>query len=56
MGLDTVVVFTLTTTANGTHMRVEQSGFPQGSEQYFRGAEMGWTGFLGKLEGVVAKA
>ncbi len=55
MGLDTVVAFTLTPTASGTHLRVEQSGFPMGGDQYFNGARMGWTAFLGKLDGVVEK-
>jgi uncharacterized protein YndB with AHSA1/START domain len=55
MGLQSVVTFTLTATATGTQLRVEQSGFPaQGGDQYFKGAQYGWQGFLTKLEGVLA--
>lgn len=54
MGMETIVSFTLTPTAAGTHLRVEQAGFPAGGEQYFQGAKWGWNKFLGSLEGVVA--
>jgi uncharacterized protein YndB with AHSA1/START domain len=55
MGLTSVVTLTLTATATGTHLRVEQSGFPaQGGDQYFQGAQYGWTGFLKRLDGVVS--
>jgi uncharacterized protein YndB with AHSA1/START domain len=57
MGLDTVVDFTLTPTTTGTHLRVEQSGFPaEGGDQYFNGAKWGWTNFLNKLDTVVERA
>ncbi len=54
MGLETVVTFTLTATAAGTHLRMEQSGFPGTDTPYYKGASYGWQSFLGKLEQVVA--
>lgn len=56
MGLRTVVEWTLTPTpgGSGTHLRMEQSGFPAaGGAGYYNGAIAGWTSFIGKLEGVV---
>jgi uncharacterized protein YndB with AHSA1/START domain len=55
MGMRTMVTFTLTATATGTELRVEQSGFPtaQGTERFFKGAQYGWQSFLTKLDGVV---
>lgn len=53
MGLKSVVTFTLTATAAGTHLRMEQSGFPSTESASYRGATYGWQGFLGKLEQVV---
>jgi uncharacterized protein YndB with AHSA1/START domain len=54
LGLQTVVTFTLTATATGTQLRMEQSGFPaQGGDRYFNGAQHGWKAFLAKLDGVV---
>ena len=52
-GLENVVTFTLTPTDAGTHLRMEQAGFPQDGEQYYQGAKWGWQKFLGNLEGVV---
>lgn len=54
-GLKSVVTFTLTPTATGTHLRVEQSGFRPEQKQAFGGAHAGWKEFLGKLEQVVAR-
>jgi uncharacterized protein YndB with AHSA1/START domain len=54
LGLESVVTFTLTPTAGGTHLRMEQSGFPSTDSPYYQGASYGWQGFLGKLEQVVA--
>lgn len=56
MGPDSVVTFTLAPTASGARLRMEQSGFPADATQNLRGAEYGWTNFLGKLEQVVARA
>jgi uncharacterized protein YndB with AHSA1/START domain len=55
MGLESTVTWTLTPTATGTHLRMEQSGFRTDQEQAFRGAHVGWQRFLGQLESVVAK-
>jgi uncharacterized protein YndB with AHSA1/START domain len=52
--LGSVVTFTLTPTENGTHVRVEQSGFGENQDQAYNGAKWGWQNFMGKLEGVVA--
>jgi uncharacterized protein YndB with AHSA1/START domain len=56
MGLETVVTFTVTPTAAGARLRMEQSGFPADAAQNIRGAEYGWNNFLGRLEQVVAGA
>ncbi len=56
MGLTLVVTFTLTATATGAHLRVEQAGFPsQGGDAYYNGAQYGWQTFLGKLGAVVGR-
>lgn len=57
LGLETVVTFTLTPEQGGTMLRMEQSGFRQGSEneRYYQGANYGWQKFLGNLEQVLAK-
>jgi uncharacterized protein YndB with AHSA1/START domain len=56
LGLETVVTFTLTPTAAGTHLRMEQAGFPSDRPQNYNGAKYGWQQFLGKLEQVLARA
>jgi uncharacterized protein YndB with AHSA1/START domain len=53
-GLNSVVTFTLTPSAKGTHLRVEQSGFRPDQKQAYGGAHAGWKEFLGKLDGVLA--
>jgi len=55
MGLKSVVTWTLTPTATGTHLRVEQAGFPQDNERAYRGATFGWQSFVGKLADVLAR-
>jgi uncharacterized protein YndB with AHSA1/START domain len=55
MGLDFVVLFTLTAAGGGTQLRMEQSGFRPGQEQAYKGANYGWQKFLGNLERVVAE-
>ena len=52
--LRSIVTFTLTPTATGTHLRVEQSGFRPEQKQAFGGAKLGWQQFLQKLETLVA--
>ncbi|HYZ48409.1 MAG TPA: SRPBCC domain-containing protein [Sphingomonas sp.] len=54
--LKSVVVFTLTPTPAGTHLRMEQSGFRPDQKQAFGGAKLGWPQFLAKLEQVLAAA
>jgi uncharacterized protein YndB with AHSA1/START domain len=55
LGMESVVVFTLTPTDSGTHVRVEQSGFRPGQEANYKGAQYGWRKFIGNLERVVAE-
>jgi len=55
MGVGTAVTFTLTPTATGTHLRVEQSGFRRDQAQAFAGAIYGWKNFLGKLDALLAR-
>jgi uncharacterized protein YndB with AHSA1/START domain len=54
--LTSVVTFTLTQTATGTHLRMEQSGFRPDQKQAFGGAKQGWQQFFGNLEQVLARA
>ena len=54
-GLESVVTWTLTPTDDGTHLRMEQSGFRPDQQQAFKGAQYGWQKFLTALEAVVAK-
>lgn len=54
--LKSTVTFTLTPTATGTHLRVEQAGFRPDQKQAFGGAHAGWKQFLDKLEQVAGKA
>lgn len=55
-GLESTVVWTLTATNTGTHLRMEQSGFRPDQEQAFQGAQYGWQQFFGNLEQLVARA
>jgi uncharacterized protein YndB with AHSA1/START domain len=55
MGLVSVVVWTLVATANGTLIRMEQTGFREDQEANYQGATYGWRKFLGELERVLAK-
>ena len=54
LGLESVVVFTLDATKDGTRMRMEQSGFRPDQEAAYKGAKHGWQKFLEGLERVVA--
>ncbi len=54
-GLKSVVTFTLTPTAAGTRLSVEQTGFRPDQKQAFGGAHAGWRRFLETLEQVVAR-
>jgi uncharacterized protein YndB with AHSA1/START domain len=55
LGFESVVTFTLTPTAAGTHLRMEQSGFRPDQEANYRGATYGWQKFLTSLERVLAR-
>ena len=52
--LNSVVTFSLSPTATGTHLRMEQSGFRPDQKQAYGGAKAGWPEFLAKLEQVLA--
>jgi len=54
MGLESVVSWTLTPTATGTNLRMEQAGFRADQEQAYQGAKYGWRQFFGKLEQALA--
>lgn len=53
--LKSVVTWTLTPTANGTSLRMEQSGFRQDQPRYYQGARDGWPQFLDRLERVLER-
>jgi uncharacterized protein YndB with AHSA1/START domain len=53
MGMESVVAWTLTQTKGGTHVRMEQSGFPSEESANYKGASYGWQKFIGGLERVV---
>jgi uncharacterized protein YndB with AHSA1/START domain len=55
LGLETVVTWTLTQTATGTHLRMEQTGFRPDQHQAYQGAKYGWPRFFGNLEQVLAR-
>ncbi len=54
-GLESIVTWTLTPTSTGTHLRMEQSGFPPDQEQAYKGAQGGWKQFFTALEKVLAR-
>ncbi|HVY04038.1 MAG TPA: SRPBCC domain-containing protein [Caulobacterales bacterium] len=54
--LQSVVTFTLTPSAAGTHLRMEHAGFRPDQRQAFGGANAGWRQFLAKLEETLARA
>jgi uncharacterized protein YndB with AHSA1/START domain len=53
LGLDSVVLFTLTPAEGGTHVSVEQYGFRPDQQAAYKGAHYGWQKFFGELEGVL---
>jgi uncharacterized protein YndB with AHSA1/START domain len=55
MGLESVVAWILTPTENGTHLRMEHSGFPSEEGANYKGAKYGWQKFIGNLELVVER-
>jgi uncharacterized protein YndB with AHSA1/START domain len=54
-GLESVVTWTLTATAQGTHLRMEQSGFRPDQQQAYQGAKFGWQKFFAALEQTLAR-
>jgi uncharacterized protein YndB with AHSA1/START domain len=55
-GLESVVTWTLTPAAAGTHLRMEQTGFKPEQDKAYQGAQYGWPRFFANLEQVLAKA
>jgi uncharacterized protein YndB with AHSA1/START domain len=53
--IDTVVTFTLTPTAAGTHLSLVQSGFRPDQKKNFGGARYGWRMMGGKLVDLLAR-
>jgi uncharacterized protein YndB with AHSA1/START domain len=53
--LKSIVTWTLTSTGNGTHLRMEQSGFRPDQPRYYQGAKGGWPQFFANLERVLAR-
>jgi uncharacterized protein YndB with AHSA1/START domain len=53
LGLDSVVLWTLTPAEGGTHVRMEQSGFRPDQQAAYQGAKYGWQRFFGGLERVL---
>jgi uncharacterized protein YndB with AHSA1/START domain len=54
-GLQSVVTWTLTPTATGTNLRMEQSGFRPDQQHFYEGARSGWQHFFSALENVLAR-
>ena len=54
-GTDTVVTFTLTPTASGTALRVEQSGFAADNKAAIKGANASWRLFLKALDELLTR-
>jgi uncharacterized protein YndB with AHSA1/START domain len=55
LGMESLVTFTLTPTGNGTHLRMEHSGFRPDQEANYKGANYGWQKFIGNLQRVVER-
>lgn len=53
--LKSVVRWTLTPTAAGTRLRMEQEGFQPEQQPYYRGAQAGWPRFFTSLEAVLTR-
>jgi len=53
MGLDSVVLFILTPSDGGTHLRMEHSGFRPDQQQAYGGAKYGWQNFFNRMEQVL---
>ena len=53
--LQSVVTFTLSRTAVGTRLRMEQAGFRPDQKRAFGGARSGWGQFMDRLDQTLAK-
>ncbi|MFM9857579.1 SRPBCC domain-containing protein [Pseudoxanthobacter sp. M-2] len=53
--LKSVVTFTLTPTATGTRLRMEQTGFRPNQTPFLEGARAGWPRFLEALDALLAR-
>jgi uncharacterized protein YndB with AHSA1/START domain len=53
LGLESAVTWTLTPIEGGTHVRMEQTGFPSEEGANYKGAKYGWQKFIGNMERVV---
>jgi uncharacterized protein YndB with AHSA1/START domain len=56
MGLESIVVWTLTPTGTGTHLRMEQAGFRPDQQQAYQGARYGWQRFFASLEQLLGRS
>jgi len=54
-GLESLVTWTLTPTASGTRLRIEQTGFRPDQQQAYHGAKAGWPRFLARLDTLLAR-
>jgi uncharacterized protein YndB with AHSA1/START domain len=54
-GLRSTVTWTLTATATGTRLRMEQAGFRSVDSPYFVGAGAGWPRIMAQLERLLAR-
>lgn len=55
-GTDTLVTFTLTPTATGTKLRVEQAGFPADNKAAIKGSNASWRQFLMALDKLLTRS
>jgi uncharacterized protein YndB with AHSA1/START domain len=53
--LEGIVTWTLTPTAMGTHLRMEQSGFQPHQSKAYGGAKAGWRQLVANLEQLLAR-
>ena len=54
-GLESVVTWTLTPTATGTLLRMEQAGFRPDQKQAYNGAKHGWAQFFANLQQLLGR-
>lgn len=54
-GLDTTLTFTLTPTAQGTRLRLHQTGFTEAMRPAWHGARTHWPGYLSTLETLLTR-